>query len=519
MTFVYILQYIVVLHYLLLVIVFSWPMLALTPDQYRFLMANVAGLSLALPYRYIPKSFRNEFNYLPGILMLYYCFGSQANTLLAFSAISYAICKLTPQQYVQRVTMCSSLAFLSYAHLSRQILDYGGYVLDISGPFMIAVQKMTSLGFCLYDGKVKKQKVNQKLDSADNNNNTSNNNDDINFNVRPNSPKVKSSESIGSESSVIGATINTTQTLPRRDSKSQIMTDEQRKYAVPSAPSFNEFMGYFFHFPSVLCGPIMYFNDYSDFVNSPEGKEHPPGKAKAVAKKLTISVSCAVLHLALNPKFEIEFLRSPEFLVHTPIALRFYYILIFTVLSRLKYYVAWHLGEAISNASGLGFSGYDFKGRPTWNLISNMNLWKFETSLNLRDAIHAWNQTTQTWLRRTAYERAPRKLSVLATYLLSAVWHGFYPGYYMTFLGGALFTHAARNGRRLIRPRFQRGKILPKIYDAITFILTRLTIAYVAFPFVILDFRNNYEIYKSLYFSLHIFALGGVFLGIVFRRK
>lgn len=481
-------------------------------------MANIAGLTLALPFRYIPRNFRNEFNCLPGIFMVYYCFGRQANTLLVFSAISYAICKFTPQQYVQRVTMCSSLAFLSYAHLSRQILDYGGYVLDISGPFMIAVQKMSSLGFCLYDGKIKeqeKQRINDKQGnvdiSEDKNNNHVYENDKT--------PDTKSCESIGSTSSVIGATLNTTKTLPKRDYQVRTMTDEQRKYAVAEAPNFNEFMGYFFHFPSVLCGPIMYFTDYSEFVNAPKEKQHPPGKAKAVARKLTISVSCAILHLVLNPKFEIEFLRSPEFLVQTPIVVRFYYILIFTMISRLKYYVAWHLGEAISNASGLGFNGYDSGGKPMWNLISNMDLWKFEASLNLREAIHAWNQTTQCWLRRTAYERAPRKLSVLATYLLSAVWHGFYPGYYMTFLGGAFFTHAARNGRRLVRPIFQRGKILPRVYDIITFILTRLTIAYVAFPFVILDFHNNYEIYRSLYFSLHALALGGVFLGIIFRRK
>lgn len=31
-----------------------------------------------------------------------------------------------------------------------------------------------------------------------------------------------------------------------------------------------------------------------------------------------------------------------------------------------------------------------------------------------------------------------------ATYILSAIWHGFYPGYYFTFLGGALTTNAAR---------------------------------------------------------------------------
>lgn len=493
--------------------------MSLTQDQYKFLMANLAGLSLALPYRYIPKSFRNEFNYLPGILMVYYCFGRQANTLVLYSAVSYAIYRLVPQNYVQRVIMCCSLAFLSYAHLSRQIIDYGGYVLDISGPFMIAVQKMTSLGFCMYDGHImqKPEQANKTTnkDSKDGNNNNLNDSvgdknkliqDDQEALVKPTSAESKASR-IDSMLSNISA------------SDSYALTDEQQRYAVVQAPTFNEIMGYFFHFPSVLCGPIMYFNDYRDFVNAPEEKTLPPGRYMAVARKLTISLSCALLHLTLNPKFEVEFLRSREFLTQTPLVMRFFYIVIFTILSRLKYYVAWHLGEAISNASGLGFSGYDRKGKPKWNLISNMNLWQFETSLNFREAIHAWNKTTQSWLRRTAYERAPRRLSVLATYVLSAVWHGFYPGYYMTFLGGALFTYSARNGRHIIRPIFQRGKLLPKVYDVITFILTRLAIAYVAFPFVILDFRNNLEIYKSLYFSIHLLALGGLMLGFFVKRK
>lgn len=506
-------------------------MMSLAADQFRFLTANLIGFSLAIPYKFVPRSLRNEYNFLPGIIMVYYCFGKHANTLVLFAAISYAICKFAPGKFVQRAMLCTSLAFLSYAHLSRQLMDYGGYVLDISGPFMIAVQKMTSLGYNLYDGNRKeKEKEKQiyisktngektsEVDSYNYNNNSDNNNNNNNLDESDKSLPPKSARSLDSTSSVIGVSSNIiNKNIPKRDNG--VLTEEQKHYAVTKVPTFNEFMGYFFHFPSVLCGPIMYFNDYRDFVNAPASKPNPPGRELAVAKKLTISITCAILHLTLNPKFEVDFLRSPQFLVQTPFLMRFCYILIFTMLSRLKYYVAWHLGEAISNTSGFGFTGFDTNGKPKWNLISNMDLMMFETSLNLRDAIHAWNKTTQSWLRRTAYERAPRKLSVLSTYLLSAIWHGFYPGYYMTFLGGALFTHAGRNGRRIVRPLFQKGKVLPKIYDVATFILTRLTIAYAAFPFVILDFRNNYEIYKSLYFSIHIIALIGVMLGLVVRKK
>lgn len=50
---------------------------------------------------------------------------------------------------------------------------------------------------------------------------------------------------------------------------------------------------------------------------------------------------------------------------------------------------------------------------------------------------------TNRWLRLVVYDRVKTNATVL-TYALSAFWHGFYPGYYLTFASGALFTFAAR---------------------------------------------------------------------------
>lgn len=44
---------------------------------------------------------------------------------------------------------------------------------------------------------------------------------------------------------------------------------------------------------------------------------------------------------------------------------------------------------------------------------------------------------------RVCYERCPIKPTA-ATFLLSAMWHGAYPGYYLTFVTGILVTLAAR---------------------------------------------------------------------------
>ena len=64
--------------------------------------------------------------------------------------------------------------------------------------------------------------------------------------------------------------------------------------------------------------------------------------------------------------------------------------------------------------------------------------------MSLKEIVEAWNKTSTIWLRRCVYERLPASYNLAATYAASAVWHGFYPGYYFTFGSSALFILASR---------------------------------------------------------------------------
>lgn len=66
-----------------------------------------------------------------------------------------------------------------------------------------------------------------------------------------------------------------------------------------------------------------------------------------------------------------------------------------------------------------------------------------QTADTFREAVAKWNPGTGQWLRLSVYTRA-KSAKLIKTYALSAIWHGFYPGYYLTFATGALFTLAAR---------------------------------------------------------------------------
>ncbi|KAG8580232.1 hypothetical protein GDO81_007201 [Engystomops pustulosus] len=120
--------------------------------------------------------------------------------------------------------------------------------------------------------------------------------------------------------------------------------------------------------------------------------------------------------------------------------------------------------------------------------------------------IDNWNIQTALWLKRVCYERATDNPTAL-TFLLSAVWHGVYPGYYLTFFTGSLMTLAARNIRSNVRHHFLQSPELKLIYDVMTWIATQVAISYTVAPFVLLSVKPSLQFYSSWYYCLHILCV------------
>lgn len=70
-------------------------------------------------------------------------------------------------------------------------------------------------------------------------------------------------------------------------------------------------------------------------------------------------------------------------IINEPIWYRILYSYISIPGHRIKYYLAWVLGDLVSNVSGLGFNGYDKNGEPLWDLVTNVNIIEFEVHLSL----------------------------------------------------------------------------------------------------------------------------------------
>ena len=227
----------------------------------------------------------------------------------------------------------------------------------------------------------------------------------------------------------------------------------------------------------------------------------------------------------------------PTIELGNPFPLFLYYTTLDCFRIRTRFYFIWIIADSINNLAGLGFNGYDAFGRPRWDLVSNIFPLEIEFALNMRDIATRWNAQSSNWLRRygtvlfvilcrselvlslslslslsflspykyrCVYERsliAP----TLVTYTVSAIWHGFYPGYYFTFIFFGIVTVAARKVtinlhgiiqtpgtgiiivvfsqiRRLIRPYFQGSLPLKLGYHVITWALTKLFLDFGALP-------------------------------------
>lgn len=442
-------------------------------DQLNFLMCQLLALLISCVMRkYLHPSttstnIRHAFSCSVGLLFVYFCFGSEIWILLLLSLFSYVIIWKVNAKYSQIIVFVVSILYLAARHMDRMIFNYGSYTLDITGPLMITVQKLSGLGFSIHDGIAKQEKD-----------------------------------------------------LP----------PYRKKYVVKTVPTLLEFFGYVFQYQCILAGPNVFYSDYLNFItgdnfkvpNTEDGKlkqkpTEEPSPMFAVLNKVAVSFTCIGIHFLLAPHFPSSWLKDQQFLGNG-FLYKIGYLFVSTTLVRMMYYHAWILADAICNASGFGFNGFDDNGKPIWDLTTNIEIYGFELGENIRSSIGVWNLGTNMWLRFIVYERI-KSHNTLLTFLLSAFWHGLYPGYYLAFTSAALFVSAARTARKHVRPYFLESKLKKVVYDVVTIVATRLALMYFATAFILLEFWSAVRLYQSLYFFMHIGALLCLACPYIIRRS
>lgn len=247
------------------------------------------------------------------------------------------------------------------------------------------------------------------------------------------------------------------------DQLSQLQKDRM----LEEIPGLLDYAAYVLFFPSLFAGPSFDFAEYRRWINTTMFQVSPqvePSKRPPVRKKRKIPRSGAPAawkavtgllwigsFIYLSKWYFPNALLSTDFTTRSFIG-RVGFLYMVGLTARLKYYGVWTLTEGACILTGLGYNGVDpSTGRVSWDRLSNIDPWGVELAQNARGYLASWNINTSNWLRNYVYLRVtprgkkPGFRASLITFGTSALWHGFHPGYYMSFVFASFVQTVAKS--------------------------------------------------------------------------
>ncbi|KAJ3440047.1 oysgedart isoform a [Anaeramoeba flamelloides] len=436
-----------------------------------FCMLLAYPLSLVLKKIKDPKK-RLWYSLILGVVFLVFVHRGQTIWVFAPCVILYYVLKWKPLN--PHYFFVGAIFYLLFFHVHDLVTSYLQYCLKIRTTVMIQVVLYTSFVYNYYDGKTKK--------------------------------------------------------------KSEL-TESQQRLVITEMPPLLDFLAYFLQFNTILIGPTYEYVHFENYMYNRSieqakkefKKKHSNikiGKDNSTStglKTLGISTAFCAMYLFFGMKFPNSLLfdeaqKKKNFLYRVLLTH------IVTIKTRFKYYHALLLAEGSCQMSGSTFNGIDEKtGAFKWNLVENMKPFTIETAPSIYIASGVWNKRISIWLRLYIYNRIIKTkeieienkkgekqkrvireregLATLLTFVVSAVWHGVYPGYYFTFILWFVVTLAGRSLRRNIRPFFvtDDGKAIQpfkKIYDVAGHIFTPLLIDNIGLPLIVFTFSKSIKVFQ-----------------------
>ena len=151
---------------------------------------------------------------------------------------------------------------------------------------------------------------------------------------------------------------------------------------------------------------------------------------------------------------------------------------------------------------------YDEKTkRVSWDSLTNIRPWGYETSTSLSQIIDNFNINTNLWVKNYVFKRCKgfgnKHISSMLALLFLALWHGYHLGYVLCFGLEFMYVEAERR----VRDRFAASNIPSVISNAVGFVWTNLSLYYGLGGFALKTVSDSLEFYKSLYYFGHISIL------------
>jgi lysophospholipid acyltransferase len=427
-------------------------------DQLRYAFCMFTLFPFCILYqkysRYLNENFKHTISIVYGICVSMYCFGifSPFHSLFTTTVVYLIMKKFKDKSGYIVFTFC--MLYMSYVHIYRMWYNWMIWSIDVSGTQMLITIKLTSFAF-------------EYADSFEN-------------------------ESSSTHKNPI------------------------------EVPSFLYWMGYIYFFPSFLTGPVISYNQYIAFITNYTNTIYPESdvilpKALNIAKLSFLYV----ITMYLGRNFKMLYMTTVEFATNYNILQRLLYSIVTSFIIRCRFYFAWTFSYACFIACGLTTDPHVNSlmmstTTTTDNSIGlNVNPLSIEFAQNIYELTNNWNICTNEWLKEHIYKRAvkmnfSKQKSTYITNFVSAIWHGFYPGYMLSFIFTGMVTEIGRRIRSNIRPYFLHSKYVKILYDIICIISMCILLAYLGIPFQVYSFSLSFKAWYNLYFIGHLMLIGGI---------
>lgn len=333
------------------------------------------------------KKIRLIYSFVLGLLFQYSIY--KLNTLHIFiSAIfTYLFIKYFGRKYTAYYVFVSSLIYLSYLHVKRMFREFSGWKIDDPTTiYMMSICKFSSLAFSYEDGEKK---------------------------------------------------------------ENEFKNNHHKEYRVIEQPTLLEVLSFVYFYPTSVIGPSLEYKDFINFMCETDCYSKLNENILYILKNGLLyflgSFICMGFYSILALKLPVSRVVEEEFGQHN-----LFYVLAYIYFCipgvRARYYSGWLLSYATVIFTGVAYTEKKDKDGKIIKTVEKGNYGSIvscEWAINPRDSMTYWNNTIHLWLKYNVYTRViniKRKpfennwgMASFLTFISSAVWHGYYLTYYLTF--------------------------------------------------------------------------------------
>jgi len=291
-------------------------------------------------------------------------------------------------------------------------------------------------------------------------------------------------------------------------------------------PSVSDVFHYSLGHIGLITGPYykyqtwrgLYNDSWNPAVSGAEGCE---SSALKRAKNVPFYV---VMFLASGYLFPLGVVQTPEWKENHGLLYKLFYMMPVFFNFRMRIYAGFTLSECACIMAGLGAYPQCSQPRPgqgptrpeklesakdeelkliNFETVHNIDEWGSDFVPSMREALRCWNMTVQHWLVFTVYKRFPIKsLRTAMVMLVSSIWHGVHPGYYLSLGSVPLCLMVEDYYRRIVRNKLsEEGQ---RFYDWVGWFVRMRWFDYLGMGFLLLNIDTTMDYWSSVYYAGHV---------------